>query len=299
MGAVMRIAIVFNMCMAVLLTPALSAASDKILETSHLIVRDNTGNLSDERLRELADRTQETLNKVIAFWSVDSGIDRFGKIRVVFEVPRIDRSGSFLSWKRENGELRHLLTVFVSEGPQQNIAHKLTPAVLPQKDSLIRNVMGLITEVQVGNPISFPMCGFNSDDWVLALLAAKSKIPLNKLGPGHESWGVREGRGGQVSVFDRARQHKAYAEAGSFGIYLFQVYGLDRIKQFHRLSHEKERPWQDAFGHGLQELETNWIAALRANEKAREQDVSIVAKLMKKDPSAACAEAQAIATSKR
>jgi hypothetical protein len=295
----MAIAIVLSILMAVLLTPALSTASDKTLETSHLIVRDNTGNLSDERLRALANHTQETLNKVVAFWSVGSGIERFGKIRVVFEVPRIDRYNSVLSWNKEDGKLRHVLSVFVSEGPPQNLAHKLTPAVLPQKDKLIRNMMGVLSEVQVGNPLSFPMCGFSSDDWVSALLVANSYIPIVKLGPDHESWGMREGRGGGFSVLDYAKQHKAYAEAGSFGIYLFQVYGLDKIKQFHRLSHEKERPWQDAFGRSLQELETNWIAALRANEKAREQNASIVAKLIERNPSTACAEAQKRVTGKQ
>src|SRR3972149_8083741 len=259
----MRKALRIVTCAIGLLTPALPQASGLVLETSHLIVRDNTGNLSDEGLREFTGHVHETLDKVAAFWSVSSGIDRFGKIRVVFDVPRIDRYGSFLSWRRENGKPRHLLTVFVDEGSPQNIAHKLTPAVLPQADSLIRNVMGLITEVQVGNPLSFPMCGFSSDDWVLALLAANSYIPLKKLGPDHESWGVRKGRGGQISVFDRAKQHKAYAEAGSFGNYLFQVYGLDKIKQFHRLSHKNERPSQDAFGLSMEELEANWISALR------------------------------------
>lgn len=282
-----------------LIAPALCQASSLTLETSHLIVRDHAGGLTDERLRELTSHTQETLNRVITFWSVDSGIERFGKIRVVFDVPRIDRAGSFLSWRKENGELRHFLTVYVSEGLPQNLAHKLTAAVMPQEDSLVRNIMGLVTEVQVGNPMSFPMCGFSSDDWVLALLAVKSYIPLDRLGPEHESWGVREGRGGQLSIFDREKQHKAYAEAGSFGNYLFQVYGLNKLKQFQRLSHEKKRPWQDAFGLSLRELEVNWIAALRANEIAREQTVSVAKKLIKKNPSAACADAQAIVIDKR
>lgn len=292
--------IIGSICSALwLFAPALCQASSLTLETSHLIVRDHAGSLTDERLRELTSHTQETLNRVITFWSVDSGIERFGKIRVVFDVPRIDRAGSFLSWRKESGELRHFLTVYVSEGLPQNLAHKLTAAVMPQEDSLVRNIMGLVTEVQVGNPMSFPMCGFSSDDWVLALLAAKSYIPLDKLGPKHESWGVREGRGGQLSIFDREKQHKAYAEAGSFGNYLFQVYRLNKLKQFQRLWHEKERPWQDAFGLSLKELEVNWIAALRANEIAREQTVSVVTKLIKKNPSAACAEAQAIVIDKR
>ena len=63
----MRIAIVSLMFVAALLAPALSPASEKELETSHLIVSDATGNLSSEQLRQLADSAQETLNRIIAF----------------------------------------------------------------------------------------------------------------------------------------------------------------------------------------------------------------------------------------
>ena len=179
------------------------------------------------------------------------------------------------------------------------MAHKLTSAVFAQKDKLIRNLMGILTEAQVGNPLTFPMCGFDSDDWVLALLKTKSYIPLNELGPDHESWGMEDAGGGKLSIFDKARQHKAYAEAGSLGNYLFQTYGINKIKQFHRLSHEKDRPSQDVFGISMQELEANWLKALKAKEKTREQNVSIVSKLMEKNPGTACAEAQQLATSKR
>jgi hypothetical protein len=49
----------------------------------------------------------------------------------------------------------------------------------------------------------------------------------------------------------------------------------------------------------MQELEANWLKALRANEKTREEDVSIVSKLIARNPSTACAEAQQYVTSKR
>jgi len=179
------------------------------------------------------------------------------------------------------------------------MAHKLTSAVFPQKDKLIRNMMGILTEAQVGNPLTFPMCGFNSDDWVLALLKTKSYIPLNEFGPDHESWGMTDAGGGKLSILDKSRQHKAYAETGSFGNYLFQTYGINKIKQFHRLSNEKERPSQDVFGFNMQELEANWLKALRADEKTREKNVSVVSRLIERNPGTACAEAQQLVTNKR
>ena len=179
------------------------------------------------------------------------------------------------------------------------MAHKLTSAVFPQKDKLIRNMMGILTEAQVGNPLTFPMCGFGSDDWVLALLKMKSYIPLNELGPDHESWGMKDDGGGKLSILDKAKQHKAYAETGSFGNYLFQTYGINKIKQLHQLSHEKERPFQDVFGMNMQELEANWLKTLRQNGKTQEGNVATVSKLIENNLSAACAGAQQLVTSKR
>jgi len=274
-------------------------ASNAVIETRHLIVSDATGKLSNDQLKSLADQAQAMLERILAFWSADSGIDRFGKIRVVFDAPRRDVYSSVFYWEKENGERVRIVRVFSSEGSPQMMAHKLTSAVFPQNDKLIRNMMGILTEAQVGNPSTFPMCGFSSDDWVLALFKTKSYIPLNKLGPDHESWGMKDAGGGKLSILDKAKQHKAYAETGSFGNYLFQTYGIDKIKQFHRLSYEKERPSQDVFGINMQELEANWLQALRANEKTREKNVSIVLKLMERNPGTACAEAQQLVTSKR
>jgi hypothetical protein len=287
------------MFMAGLLTPALSQGSDKTLETSHLIVTDTTGNLSNEQLKRLADHAQETLNKILAFWSADPGIARFGKIRVVFDVPRRDVYSSVFYWDKKGDQRIRIVQVFGADGEPQMMAHKLASAVFPQKDKLIRNMMGILTEAQVGNPLTFPMCGFGSDEWVLALLETKSYIPLNELGPDHESWGMKDAGGGRLSIFDKAKQHKAYAETGSFGKYLFQTYGINKIKQFQRLSQEKDRPWQDVFGLSMQELEANWLKTLRTNGKTKEENVSIVWKLFERNPGTACSEAQKLVTRRR
>ena len=294
-----RRVIVVSILVAGLLIAGLSQASSAIIETQHLIVSDATGKLSNDQLKSLADQAQAMLERILAFWSADSGIDRFGKIRVVFDVPRRDVYSSVFYWEKKDGERIRIVRVFSSEGSPQMMAHKLTSAVFPQNDKLIRNMMGILTEAQVGNPLTFPMCGFGSDDWVLALLKTKSYIPLNELGPDHESWGMKDAGGGKLSILDKAKQHKAYAETGSFGNYLFQTYGINKIKQLHRLSHEKERPFQDVFGINMQELEANWLKALRANEQTREKNVSIVSKLIERNPGTACAEAQQLVTSKR
>ena len=258
-----------------------------------------TGNLSDEQLKRSADQAQETLSRILAFWSTDPGIARFGKIRVVFDVPRRDVYSSVFYWDKKGDQRIRIVRVFGTDGAPQMMAHKLTSAVFPQKDKLIRNMMGILTEAQVGNALTFPMCGFSSDDWVLTLLKTKSYIPLNELGPDHESWGMKDAGGGKLLITDKAKQHKAYAETGSFGNYLFETYGINKIKQFQRLSHEIDRPWTDVFGISMQELETNWLKTLRANERAKEENVSILSKLIERNPGTACAEAQKLVSGKR
>lgn len=62
-----RIALVLSMFVAGLLLPGLSQAVDATLETSHLIVSETTGKLSNEQLKRLADDAQEALNRVLAF----------------------------------------------------------------------------------------------------------------------------------------------------------------------------------------------------------------------------------------
>jgi hypothetical protein len=295
----MRIAIVLSIFLVGLLTPALSLASDTTVETPHLIVSDTTGKLSNEQLKRLADHAQETLNRILAFWSADPGTARFGKIRVVFDVPRRDVYSSVFYWDKKGDQRIRIVQVFGTDAAPQMMAHKLASAVFPQKDKLIRNMMGILTEAQIGNPLTFPMCGFASDEWVLALLETKSYLPLNELGPDHESWGMKDAGGGKLSIHDKAKQHKAYVEAGSFGNYLFQTYGINKIKRLQRLSYEKDRPWLDVFGISMQELEANWLKTLRANGKTREGNVSIVLKLFETNPGTACSEAQKIGTRKQ
>ncbi len=295
----MRTAVVLSICVAGVLAPASSRGSEAIVETPHLMVSDTTGKLASERLSRMAGHAQDTLSRILALWSTDPGVGRFGKIRVSFDPPRRDVYSSVFYWEKKGDQSLRVVRVFGTDGAPQMMAHKLTSAVFPQKDKLIRNMMGILSEAQVGNPLTFPMCGFGSDGWVLALLRTNAYLSLAELGPDHESWGMKDAGGGRLSIRDKARQHTAYAEAGSFASYLFQTYGIGKIKQFHRLSHDKDRPWQGAFGMGVRELEASWLRALKEKASTREDGVSMVAKLLARDPGTACAEAQELATRKR
>jgi hypothetical protein len=292
--------IVVLILLAGLLIAGLSQASNTIVETQYLIVSDATNKLSDARLKSLADQTQTMLEYILAFWSVDSGISQLGKIRVIFDAPRrLDYYTSVVDLAyKEDGRRVRTVRVFGAERSPLEVVHKLTQAIFLREDKLIRNMIGVSTEEKLGNPLSFPGCGFSSDDWVLAFLKTKTFIPLNELGPDHESWGMKVGADGFPSVFDRARQSTAYAEVGSFGSYLIRTYGINKIKHFYELSGRKQRPWKDVFGIDIQELEANWLKTLQVDGKIKDENVSILSKLFEKDPNTACLVAQKLVSRK-
>lgn len=284
---------------AALWFPGAARAASAAIETRHLVVSDATGNVPDARLRDLAGQAQAMLERVLVFWSADSGVERFGKIRIILDVPRRGNYSCVFYWDGRGPERVRCVRVFGFDKPVQMLAHKLTSAVFPQQDKLIRNMMGILAEEQLGNPLTFPRCGFGSDDWVLALRKAGAYVPLQELGPDHGSWGMKDAGGGMLMVLDRPRQHRSYAEAGSFGRYLFQTYGLGKILRLQRLSQEIKRPWREVFGLDLQELEAQWLAALTAGEQVREADVALVAGFWDAGPVAACNQAQQLASGRR
>jgi len=147
------------------------------------------------------------------------------------------------------------------------MAHKLTSAVFPHEDKLIRNHDGVATEERIGNPLTHPGCGFRSDDWVLAFKRMNLLIPLNELGSDHESWGHKVAEDGFPAVFDQSQAIQGLCRSRLLWHYLILTYGINKITQFYKLSGRKERPWQDIFMMTLQELEANWLKTLQVEEK--------------------------------
>lgn len=267
-------------------------AAKAAVDTPRLTVSDATGTLSAAELGRLAEHAEAALERVLAFWSADGGTDRFGRIAVVFDAPRRGAYTSVFYWEPINGRRVRVVRVFgFAEAPQM-MEHKLTSAVFPQKDKLIRNLMGVLVDARIGNPLTFPLCGLAADDWVGALIEAKAYVPLAGLGADHEAWGMKLGPGGEVTVFDRVRQHVSYAEAASFGEYLFSAHGVAGLKRLQQLSQGRERPFREAFGADLAELEARWLAALAARRAEREGPAALAAALWKADPADACAAAQ-------
>jgi hypothetical protein len=267
------------------------------VETPYLIIRDVTASMPAETFENLVKKVERTFAEVLKFWSAGPRTEEWGKIIVEFEKPLPNAFSSVFLWGKENGKRARIVKVYGGGESPHQLAHKLTSAVFPNSDKLVRNMMGEASEVRFGNPISFPMCGYTADDWVLALLQIRSYIPLAKLGPDHGDWGM-EMRDGVPRIRDRAKQHTCYAEAGSFGGFLMETYGLDKMKLFNRLSTTKPRPWEATFGSSLEKLESDWLDALKSKRPGRENQVTILAKLLQKNPVKACDAAQDLAGKK-
>jgi hypothetical protein len=267
-----------------------AAASENCVETTHLMVCDLTrGELSSERLNELANQVQQTLDQVLKFWSVNARFEKLGKIWIEFDRPRGGTEAAQFFWMSMKGGKRvRAVRVFGINNGSQNMIHKLTIAIFPSPDKLIRCMFGPEMEELWGNTQSFPMCGFSTDSWALAIRQVGAYIPLAKIGPDHESWGMTMAHDGWPKVVDAWKQHVVYAEAESFGKYLLHTYGTEKIKAFYRLSNQgKERHWE-VFESTLGELEKNWVRYLESIRPAREKEIEATVKLLARGSGKTC-----------
>jgi hypothetical protein len=271
----------------------LAAAKDgTTVETPRLIAQNKAGILSQEKLELLVQEADKTLLEILKIWSIKPMILKFGKIRLEVTPPPVkNASGALFYLSKESGHKVRTVRLYGVEGQPRGMAHKLTHAIFPHKDKLIRNMMGIYSEKLFGNPYSFPMCGFSSDTWSQVLLKLNSMVPLARLGPDHLDWGMKF-QGKKPIVIDQKRRHSAYAEAGSFGEYLIRTYGTNNVKKFYRMSRTIERPWKEAFELSLEELEAGWIRHLNSQLESNAKDVAPLQRLMKKNPNTACTKAR-------
>jgi hypothetical protein len=269
------------------------------VETERLIIRDITGNIPRKKFEKLVSRVDSTLTLVLKFWSADLRIKESGKIIVEFDHPlQNNTAASYFFFRKENGWNFRVVKVYGGDDYPHQLAHKLTSALFPNPDIMIRNMMGEASEMRFGNPLSFPMCGFNKDEWVMALLQVGSYIPLAEMGSEQSDWG-KEIVGNVPVVKDRVKEHTLYLEAGSFGEYLINTYGTGKMKQFYRQSRNKFRPWEEVYGTTLEQLEAKSLESLKSFYRDNRSNISTLVELWRKNPNNACFMAQDLAGGKR
>jgi hypothetical protein len=261
------------------------ALAQNSAETEHLVVQDFSRQLSGKSLQDFADKADQALMKSVQFWGIPG--PGYGKIRMeLYPQQGLHAFSVFQQTRIRGGGTQRIVRVYGLESPQEMV-HKLTHALFPTEDKLIRNMMGIPTEARFGNPLSFPMCGRPLDSWVAAIRRAGSYLPLAELGERHEDWGMTF-TGQKPIITDRKRQHASYMEAGSFGEWLINTQGIDNVRAFHRAAQEGGRPWKMIFGKDLAALETEWGQSIDKHGQASLAEVETLARLWKKDPTTAC-----------
>jgi hypothetical protein len=263
------------------------------IQTEHLVVDDVQQQLSASELEQFAAVAEKAFVQAVDFWSVPV---KGGRIILELQKEYKDHAFSVFQMESTKEGKRSLVRVYGVKNPQEMV-HKLTHALFPTEDKLIRNMMGIPTELRFGNPRSFPMCGYSPDTWVTAIRRTGSYIPIDKLGESHEDWGMSF-HGKTPVVSDRKRQHASYAEAGSFGNFLLNRFGVGKIKAFVRASREEIRPWKKVFGLDIRELEAEWLKLLDTAGKTPEDQVKFLAGLWKQNPKTACTRAEEAAVKK-
>jgi len=261
------------------------ALAQSSAETEHLVVQDFSRQLSGKQLQDFAGKADEALMKSVQFWGLPGPGN--GKIRMeLYPQQGLHAFSVFQQMRARGARPERIVRVYGLESPQEMV-HKLTHALFPTEDKLVRNMMGVPTEARFGNPLSFPMCGRALDSWVAAIRRARSYVPLAELGQRHEDWGMSFS--GQMPVVtDRKRQHASYMEAGSFGAWLIDTQGVEKLRAFYRAAQEGGRPWKMIFGKDLAALETDWEQSIDKHGQGSPAEVDALAELWKRNPNAAC-----------
>ncbi len=98
-------------------------------------------------------------------------------------------------------------------------------------------------------------------------------IPMAEIGSSHRDWGM-EIYNNAPRVSDRAGQHACYVQAGSFGDFLINTFGVEKMNHFNQLSRDEPRPWKQVFGESLEQLEARRLAHVRSKAQERKAEMT-------------------------
>jgi hypothetical protein len=253
-----------------------------------LQIYDLSDKMSGDMYGSLVAKTNMLFSQINAYWSPMGAATTADPIVVEFMRQTQNMPNSFFFFRNENGARIKVVRVIGGGAAPQQLAHKLTSALLPHGDKLIRNMMGEFSEHEFGNPLSFPQCGASVDEWVAALIQSGDYVSLAKIGTSHADWGMEVINNAPV-VTDRKKQHVRYAEAGSFGYFLIDSFGPKKMLEFYQRASLSHRPWQEVFGYPLMELEQRWLTSLKLKMATNQATVALIANHWQQDPVAACA----------
>jgi hypothetical protein len=136
--------------------PAGSGVCGAKIQTEHLVVDDVQQQFSASELEKFSTDAEKAFIRDVNFWPVP---ETRGKIILELYKEHRDQAFSVFQMESTKDGKRSVVRVYGVKNPQEMV-HKLTHALFSTKDKLIRNMMGIPTELRFGNPRSFPMCGY-------------------------------------------------------------------------------------------------------------------------------------------
>lgn len=283
----MRIRKALPLLLALLLSLTGVACANPDQSRASLLIHDLSGKMPADMYGSLVTKANLLFSQINTYWSPVDTAAPTEPIVVEFVRQTQNMPNSFFFFRNENGARIKVVRVIGGGTAPHQLAHKLTSALLPHGDKLIRNMMGEFSEREFGNPLSFPQCGASVDEWVAALIQTGDYVSLAKIGTSHADWGMEVINNAPV-VTDRKKQHVRYAEAGSFGYFLIDSFGPRKMLEFYQRTSLAHRPWQEVFGYPLTELEQRWLASLKQKTAANTATITLIARHWQQDPRTAC-----------
>lgn len=221
-------------------------------ETPHFAVYTDPGYLDAGELQQIGNLLERAFEQSTSFL----GIAYDSRARKIWTYFRSAPGLSFSTPTR--GIVFSGYRNILRAAPGAYIVHEVAHVVTGRhEDYLIRHLDAPYLEQQFTGLFTLPACGFQIHLQAAALVEAGRLVPIAEIPADPYQWGF--GRGRIDGFEDPQRVHRFYTEAGSFGQYLIESYGVEALA---RLRSRPDRAWTAAYAKPLGDLEQGWLDVL-------------------------------------
>lgn len=249
-------------------TPLFPRGVPPRMETPHFRIWTDPNYLDAAELAQVAELLEKSFAHATSFLGIEYDVAAKGKIPVLFRSPPGIIGFTTAYMAIVFSDYRRALGVAPGMTMVAEITHIITGR---HPDYLIRHLDALYSERKFMGTVTFPGCGFTFHQQAAALVEAGRLVPIAEVPADLFQWGFVPGK--IESVGDLQQTHRFYAEAGSFGQYLIERYGVEAMN---RLRSRPDRAWSYAYGKSLYELQAEWLQVVA---EARIEDSALVERL--------------------
>ena len=229
---------------------------------SYLLARNESSSLSDDAdFIELGTSTHFRILGPSGYMSeeeVTSFLDKVEQSReLLLNYLRISNGGPIITIRlyphdgvpRSHGA--SLIDLYGVKAGHTCFVHELTHSLMGYRNSLISEGLAVFTEERFGWGVSFPNWGRPVEVYLhIWIQSGRDIIPLADLWKMGVLW----------DPTDRVLSRLRYLEAGAFAEHIITTHGLTTFLEVYKHSN-----FQRAYGRSLEELEREWLSALRFN----------------------------------